>query len=88
MWFGIKPQESSIYLCSIDALSILIFTRGRDFKYIDKDLDWKYRDISIIEIKNIFYESKGFMKQEAQSFFKNHLTEISGETFWKNLKKN
>ena len=37
----------------------------------------------MIEIKNIFNESKDFMKQEALSFFKNNLKEIDGETFWK-----
>jgi hypothetical protein len=35
MWFGIKSEESSIYLCSIDALSILTFIRGRDFQIIE-----------------------------------------------------
>jgi len=53
------------------------------FQHIDTESDWSYRDISMIEIKNIFYESKDFMKQEVLSFFKNHLNEIDGETFWK-----
>ena len=53
------------------------------FQHIDTELDWNYRDISMIEIKNIFNESKDFMKQEVLSFFKNYLKEIDGETFWK-----
>jgi hypothetical protein len=53
------------------------------FQHIDTELDWNYRDISMIEIKNIFNESKDFMKQEVLSFFKNHLNEIEGKSFWK-----
>ena len=34
-WFGMKSEESSIYLCSVDALSILTFIRGRDFQIIE-----------------------------------------------------
>ena len=57
------------------------------FRYIDTEFDWNYRDISMMEIKNIFNESKDFMMQEVLSFFKNHLNEIEGESFWRTCER-
>jgi hypothetical protein len=34
-WFGMKSEENRIHLCSVDALSILTFIRGRDFQIIE-----------------------------------------------------
>ena len=59
-----KLTGTCLTLCHINAHPTEIF------QHIDTELDWNYRDISIIEIKNIFNESKDFMKQEALSFFK------------------
>jgi hypothetical protein len=72
-----KLTGTCLTMCHINAHPTEIF------QHIDTELDWNYRDISMIEIKNIFNESKDFMKQEILSFFKNHLNEIDGETFWK-----
>ena len=73
-WFGIKSEESSIYLCSIDALSILTFIRGRDFQIIEmwgsknnneKDLLCKYeerfwvRKNHFIEIASLIEDDEG-----------------------------
>jgi len=72
-----KLKGTCLTMCHINAHPTEIF------QHIDTELDWNYRDICIIEIKNIFNESKDFMKQEVLSFFKNNLKEIDGETFWK-----
>jgi len=57
------------------------------FQHIDRELDWNYRDISILEIKKKFNESKDLMKQEVLSFFENNLTEIEGESFWRKCER-
>ena len=72
-----KLTGTCMKMCHINAHPTEIF------QHIDTEFNRNYRDISMIEIKNIFNESKDFMKQEVLSFFKNHLNEIDGETFWK-----
>ena len=71
-WFGIKSEESSIYLCSIDALSILTFIRGRDFQIIEmwgsknnneKDLLCKYEERFWVR-KNHFIEIASLIKED------------------------
>ena len=71
-----KLTGTCLTLCHVNAHPIEIF------QHIDRELDWNYRDISILEIKKKFNESKDFMKQEVLSFFENNLTEIEGESFW------
>ena len=71
-WFGIKSEESSIYLCSIDALSILTFIRGRDFQIIEmwgsknnneKDLLCKYEERFWVR-KNHFIEIASLIEDD------------------------
>jgi len=71
-WFGIKSEESSIYLCSIDALSILTFIRGRDFQIIEmwgsknnneKDLLCKYEERFWVR-KNHFIEIASLIEED------------------------
>jgi len=71
-WFGIKSEESSIYLCSIDALSILTFIRGRDFQIIEmwgsknnneKNLLCKYEERFWVR-KNHFIEIASLIEED------------------------
>jgi|TARA_B110000003_G_C16409232_1_gene441543 hypothetical protein len=71
-WFGIKSEESSIYLSSIDALSILTFIRGRDFQIIEmwgfkknneKDLLCKYEERFWVK-KNHFIEIASLIEED------------------------
>ncbi|MDG1427030.1 MAG: hypothetical protein P8P82_06470, partial [Flavobacteriales bacterium] len=71
-----KLTGTCLTLCHVNAHPTEIF------QHIDRELDWNYRDISILEIKKKFNESKDFMKQEVLSFFENNLTEIEGESFF------
>ncbi|MDA7578841.1 hypothetical protein N8692_05100, partial [Flavobacteriales bacterium] len=76
-----KLTGTCLTLCHVNAHPTEIF------QHIDRELDWNYRDISILEIKKKLNESKDFMKQEVLSFFENNLTEIEGESFWRKCER-
>ena len=67
MWLGINPEESTINLHSVDAMSILPFIRGRDFQIVEM---MGYKD-------NI---EKNLLRENEERFWirKNHYIEISG----------
>ncbi len=67
MWLGINPEEITINLHSVDAMSLLPFIRGRDFQIVEM---MGYKDN--IE-KNLLIEN-----EERFWIRKNHYIEIAG----------